>query len=162
MSAEQRLAELGLELPGPPQVPPELQVPFRWVRISGNRVYVSGHIPLEADGSIAQPLGRVGSDLTVEQGYEAARKLGLAMLGSLRSELGDLDRITAWLRAFAIVNCASGFYKAPMVTNGFSDLILELFGPEIGAHARSTIGGLPAFNAPIEIEAEVEIGSVER
>lgn len=157
VSPEEKLANLGYQLPAPAQVPAGVQIPFRWVRVSGNRAYVSGHIPLEADGSIARPLGRVGADLTVEEGYQAARKLGLAMLGSLRSELGDLGRITAWLRVFSVVNFAPGFYEAPKVTNGFSDLILEVFGPEVGAHARSTIGGLPAFNAPIEIEAEVEI-----
>lgn len=157
MQIERRIEELGLVLPQPAQVPPGVPIPFRWVRVAGNRAYVSGHIPLEQDGSIARPLGRVGAELTVEQGYEAAKKLGLSMLGSLRNELGDLDRITAWLKAFAIVNCAPGFYETPKVTNGFSDLILQLFDPEIGAHARSTIGGLPAFNAPIEIEAELQI-----
>lgn len=155
MKIEDRLSELGLELPAPTKVPSGVVIPFRWVRVAENKAYASGHIPLEQDGSIAQPLGRVGAELTVEQGYEAARKLGLAMLASLRNELGDLDRIAAWLRVFAIVNCAPGFYETPKVTNGFSDLILQVFGPEVGAHARSTIGGLPAFNAPIEIEAEV-------
>ncbi|MEA2553553.1 MAG: hypothetical protein QOJ65_1729 [Fimbriimonadaceae bacterium] len=157
MDVENRLAALGLSLPQPAQVPAGVPIPFRWVRVSGNKAYVSGHIPLDADGSIARPLGRVGAELTVDQGYEAARKLALAMLGSLRNELGDLDRIQAWLRVFAIVNCAPGFVETPKVTNGFSDLILSLYGADKGGHARSTIGGLPAFNAPIEIEAEVEI-----
>lgn len=157
MQIERRLEELGLILPRPAVVPAGVQIPFRWVRVSGGRAYVSGHVPLEAEGTLAKPLGGVGAELTVDQGYDAAKKLGLAMLSSLRNELGDLDRITAWLRVFAIVNCAPGFYEAPKVTNGFSDLILQVFGPEVGAHARSTIGGLPAFNAPIEIEAEVAV-----
>ncbi len=157
MQIEAKIQSLGLVLPAPPQVPAGVKVPFRWVRVSGNRAYASGHIPLEADGSIAKPVGRVGVDLSVDEGYEAARKLCLAMLGSLRNELGDLDRITAWLRVFSIVNCEPGFMETPKVTNGFSDLILELYGPERGGHARSTIGGLPAFNAAVEIEAEVEI-----
>src|SRR5947209_2385733 len=111
MQIEERLQSLGLVLAQPAQVPAPVKIPFRWVRISGNRAYVSGHIPLEADGSIAKPVGRVGVDLTVDQGYEAARKLCLAMLGSLRNELGDLDRITAWLRVFSIVNCEPGFME---------------------------------------------------
>ena len=159
MQIEAKLESLGLVLRAPAQVPPGVKIPFRWVRVSGNRAYISGHIPLEADGSIAKPLGRVGVELTTDQGYEAARKLCLAMLTSLRNELGDLDRVTAWLRVFSIVNCEPGFLETPKVTNGFSDLILELYGPDRGAHARSTIGGLPAFNAPIEIEAEVEISA---
>ncbi|BEP52795.1 RidA family protein [Variovorax sp. V118] len=118
---------------------------------------ISGHGPLNADGSIAAPLGKLGAELTVEQGYTAARLTGLAMLGSLQRALGDLDRITAWTRVFGMVASAPGFQQQPAVINGFSDLILELFGPEVGAHARSAVGmaELP-FGIPVEIEGEVE------
>jgi enamine deaminase RidA (YjgF/YER057c/UK114 family) len=107
---------------------------------------------------VAQPLGKLGRELTVEQGYAAARLTALSILGSLQRTLGDLDRISAWGRVFGMVNSAPGFNKQPSVINGFSDLILELFGPEIGAHSRSAVGmaELP-FDLPVEIEAEVEI-----
>lgn len=78
-------------------------------------------------------------------------------LASLKRALGDLDRVTAWLRVFAMVNVAPGFNETPLVTNGYSDLILELYGPEIGAHARSSIGMAIPLNAPVNCEAEVEI-----
>lgn len=155
---EQRLNDLGLTLPDPIQVPPGMMLPFSWVRVRGNRVYASGHIALTSDGSVAQPLGRVGTEISQEEGYEAARMTCLAMLGSLKRELGDLDRITAWLRVFGMVNTAPDFNLYPLVINGFSDLIIEVFGPDAGDHARSAVGlaGLP-FGTPVEIEAEVEI-----
>lgn len=153
-----KLEALGLVLPAPVRLPPGMVLPFSWVRVRGNRAYVSGHIALQPDGAIAEPLGKVGAEVSQEQGYQAARLTGLAMLGSLERALGDLDRITAWLRVFGMVNAAPGFDRFPLVINGCSDLIIELFGPERGGHARSAVGlaGLP-FGAPVEIEAEVEI-----
>jgi enamine deaminase RidA (YjgF/YER057c/UK114 family) len=155
---EQRLTELGLALPPPLQAPPGVVLPFPWVRVVGNRAFVSGHGPLAPDGSLAKPLGKVGTDLTQEQANAAARLTGLAILSSLQHSLGDLDRIEAWLRVFGMVNAAPGFNRFPAVINGFSDLILEVFGPDTGAHARSAVGmaGLP-FDIPVEIEAEVAI-----
>ncbi|MGE8199386.1 RidA family protein [Variovorax sp. 2RAF20] len=156
----QRLASLGLVLP-PPAIPPAgVILPFQFVRIVGRRALISGHGPLNADGTIAAPLGKLGRELNVEQGYAAARLTALAMLGSLQRALGDLDRITAWTRVFGMVASAPGFDRQPAVINGFSDLILELFGPDVGAHARSAVGmaELP-FNIPVEIEGEVEIGA---
>ena len=114
-------------------------LPFRLVRVSGDRAYVSGHGPLNPDGSLAPPFGKVGRELSVEQGYHAARLTALAMLGSLERELGDLERVCAWLRVFGMVNSAPGFNQQPRVINGFSDLILEVFGPERGAHSRSAV-----------------------
>ncbi len=156
---EQRLATLGLVLPPPVTPPPGVVLPFAFVRIAGRRAIISGHGPLNADGTIAAPLGKLGRELTIEQGYAAARLTALAMLGSLQRALGDLDRITAWTRVFGMVASAPGFDRQPAVINGFSDLVLELFGPEIGAHARSAVGmaELP-FNLPVEIEGEVEFG----
>ncbi|EJL74680.1 RidA family protein [Variovorax sp. CF313] len=156
----QRLASLGLVLP-PPAIPPAgVILPFQFVRVVGRRALISGHGPLNADGTIAAPLGKLGRELNVEQGCAAARLTALAMLGSLQRALGDLDRITAWTRVFGMVASAPGFDRQPAVINGFSDLILELFGPDIGAHARSAVGmaELP-FNIPVEIEGEVEIGA---
>ena len=91
-------------------------------------------------------------------GHVAARLTGLAILGSLQRALGDLDRIAAWGRVFGMVNSAPGFNRQPNVINGFSDLILEVFGPEVGAHSRSAVGlaELP-FDIPVEIEGEVEL-----
>lgn len=158
MSIESRLNDLGLVLPQPFRSPSGRPYPFAWVRVRGNRAYISGHLPLSADGSLAEPLGKVGAELTAEQGAAAARQVGLAMLGNLQRELGSLDRIRAWLRVLGMVNAAPGFTQVPIVVNGFSELILEVFGPEIGLHSRSAVGmaELP-FNVPVEIEAEVEI-----
>ena len=149
---------MGLALPPPLQPPPGVVLPFRFVRISGARAWIAGHGPQDASGVIAKPLGKVGAELSVEQGYQAARLTALAVLGSLQRALGDLDRIAAWTRVFGMVNSAPGFDHQPAVINGFSDLILELFGPEVGAHARSAVGmaELP-FRIPVEVEAEVEI-----
>lgn len=154
---EARIAAMGLVLPPPLQAPPGVRLPFEWVRVRGRRAFVSGHVAVDADGRVAEPLGKVGTEVTPEQGYASARLVALAHLASLRRSLGDLDRIAAWLRVFAMVNVAPGFYETPRVTNGYSDLILELFGPEVGAHARSSIGMVIPLNAPVNCEAEVEI-----
>lgn len=159
MHIESKLEELGLVLPEPLKVPPGVNLPFPWVRVHGNRLYVSGHGPQFADGSLAGPLGKVGAEVSEQQAYESARLTALAILGSIKRELGDLDRVTAWLRVFGMVNSAPGFNRQPAVINGFSELILQLWGPEAGKHARSAVGlaELP-FGIPVEIEAEVEIG----
>jgi hypothetical protein len=154
---EQRLAEKGLALPAPLKVREGLRMPFTWVRVRGNRAYISGHVACNLDGSLAKPLGKVGADVTPEQGYASARLVALAHLASLKRAIGDLDRITAWLRVFAMVNVAPGFNETPLVTNGYSDLILELYGSEVGAHARSSIGMAIPLDAPVNCEAEVEL-----
>jgi enamine deaminase RidA (YjgF/YER057c/UK114 family) len=153
-----KLASLGLVLPKAIQLPPGVVLPFRPVCVRGDRAYVSGHGPLNPDGSLAPPFGKVGRDLSVEQGYRAARLTALAMLGSIERELGNLDRVRAWSRVFGMVNSATGFNQQPRVMNGFSELILELFGPDRGAHSRSAVGmaELP-FDLPVEIEAEIEV-----
>jgi len=155
---EAKLQSLGLTLPPPLKAPPGVVLPFQFVRVLGRRALISGHGPQAPDGSIAQPLGKVGKDLTVEQGYHAARLTALSILGSLKRALGDLDRISSWVRVFGMVNSAPGFNRQPSVINGFSDLILELYGPEVGAHCRSAVGlaELP-FDIPVEIEGEVEL-----
>ena len=160
MTPDERIRELNLILPKPIKLPPNVEMQFSWVRVSGNRVFISGHIALKADGSVSEVAGKVGGEVTVEQGYEAARQTGLAILSSLKRELGTLNKITAWLRVFGMVNVEPGFVKTPLVINGFSDLILDVFGKEIGNHSRSAVGmaELP-FGAPVEIEAEVEIST---
>jgi len=155
---ESKLVALGLQLPAPIQLPPGVKFPFQFVRVAGARAFISGHGPQNPDGSIAAPLGKLGRELTVEQGYAQARSVALAILGSLQRALGDLDRVRQWNRVFGMVNSAPGFNRQPAVVNGFSDLILELYGPEAGGHARSAVGmaELP-FDIPVEIEAEVEL-----
>ena len=157
---EERLSALGLVLPAAIKPPPGVMLPFQFVRVLGNRAFISGHGPQNADGSIAAPLGKLGRELTVEQGYMAARLTALSILGSLKRALGDLDRISAWCRVFGMVNSASGFNRQPSVINGFSDLILELYGPVAGAHSRSAVGlaELP-FDIPVEIEGEIEFSA---
>jgi enamine deaminase RidA (YjgF/YER057c/UK114 family) len=153
---EDRLAELGLELPEVFAAPPGVEFKFDLVRVSGGLGYVSGHLP--ADGSEMLMRGRVGDELTVEQGYEAARLTTLSILASLRTELGGLDRVTGWVKALGLVQCAAGFDKPPAVINGFTDLVLELWG-DAGHHARTAIGaGQLPFDVPVEIEAIVEVG----
>ncbi len=163
MEVEAKLEKLGLLLPAPIKVPPGLVLPFSWVRVRGDRAYVSGHVPLTPDGSLAGPRGKVGAEVSEEDAYGAARLIALAILASLQRELGDLDRVTAWLRVFGMVNSAPGFDRQPNVINGFSDLVLELYGPEAGDHARSAVGmaALP-LGMPVEIEAEVEVSAGHR
>lgn len=154
---EERLGELGLRLPDVFAAPQGTEFPFELVRVHGDLAYVSGHLP--ADGAQVLVTGSVGDELTVEQGYEAARLVALSILASLEQQLGDLDRVAGWVKALGLVRCAPGFDKPPAVINGFTDLVLELWG-ENGRHARSAIGAaqLP-FGVPVEIEAIVEVSS---
>ncbi len=153
----ERLAERGLVLPAPFAAPPGVEFRFDLVRVSGGHAYVSGHGPL--DGSQVLARGKVGAELTPEQGYDAARLTALSVFASLTQELGDLDRVTRWVKLLGLVNCAPGFNAMPSVINGFSDLVLDLWG-EDGRHARSAIGvaELP-FDIPVEVEAIVEVAN---
>jgi enamine deaminase RidA (YjgF/YER057c/UK114 family) len=155
---EAKLDELGLVLPPAMDPPPGVRLPFSFARVAGDRVYIAGHGPQTPDGSFAFTLGKVGAEVSLEQAYQAARLTALSILGTLKRELGDLDRVTRWLRVFGMVNSAPGFIEQPSVINGFSDLILELYGHEAGQHVRSAVGlaELP-FGIPVEIEAEAAI-----
>lgn len=152
---EGRLQGLGLALPAPIVAPPGARLPFAFVRVHGDLAYVSGHGPF--DGERPLVTGRVGGAVSVEQAYEAAKATALSMLASLKLELGDLDRVSSWIKALGFVNCAEGFDATPAVINGFSDLILALWG-DAGRHARSAIGAseLP-FGIPVEVEAVVAL-----
>jgi enamine deaminase RidA (YjgF/YER057c/UK114 family) len=158
MYVERTLQRLGLILPEPARVPPGVAIPFAWVRVHADRAYVSGHGPLNPDGSPAGPFGRVGGEVSPEQGYAAARLATLAMLASLKRSLADLDRIAAWLVVSGMVNVAPGFTHTTTVINGCSDLLLEVFGPDVGAHARTAIGmaQLP-LDLPVVLAAEVAL-----
>ncbi len=151
MSAEARLKELGLELPAS-AAPVGNYVPA--VR-TGNLVFLSGHGPVGKDGTVAT--GKVGSDLTVEQGYEAAKIVAVGLLGSLKDLIGSLDKVSRVVKLLGMVNCDASFFDQPQVINGASDLLVEVFGDK-GKHARSAVGmnSLP-FNIAVEIEMIVEV-----
>lgn len=157
-TVEAKLTEMGLVLPEPVKVPPEVKLPFAMVRVLGTRAIISGHGPQNPDGTLAGPFGKVGQDVTVEEAYRSARLTALSILGSLKRELGSLDRVKNWVKVLGMVNASVDFNQHPAVINGFSDLILELYGQQRGSHARSAVGmaGLP-FHIPVEIEGEVEI-----
>lgn len=152
---ESRLSDLGLTLPAPLTPPPGAQFNFELVKAHKGLAYISGHGPFDGPTPLMQ--GIVGGDLTVEQGYEAARMAGLSILASLKRELGELDRVTQWLRAVGYVQCVPGFERNPLVVNGFSDLIVELWG-DAGRHARSAPGQGPSpYNVPIIVDAIVAV-----
>jgi enamine deaminase RidA (YjgF/YER057c/UK114 family) len=151
MTIEHELQELGLALPAPLEPPGN----FELVTVHGGLAYIAGHGPF--DGSTLLIEGRVGDDLTLVQGYDAARLTALSILASLKRELGELDRVTRWLRAVGYVHCTPGFGQNAAVTNGFSDLIVALWG-DAGRHARSSPGQGPApLNVPIIIDAIVAV-----
>jgi len=151
MSADARIAELGLVLP-PAARPIGSYVTYVQ---TGNLAYTSGHGPSQPDGSLTT--GKLGADLDVAAGAAAARATGLALLATLRHELGTLDRVTRIVKLVGMVNCTPDFTEHPQVVNGCSDLLLEVFG-EAGRHARSAVGmsSLPLGMA-VEIELVVEV-----
>ncbi|MFN8151933.1 MAG: RidA family protein [Solirubrobacterales bacterium] len=157
MSAiDDRLAELGIELPEPFAAPPGITFRFERVLVHDGIAQISGHGPMDGDRVLAS--GAVGEAVSVEEAAAAGRLTALSILASLRAELGDLDRIERWVKATGFVNVAPGFNSMPAVVNGFSELVLEVWGPDAGAHARSAIGvaALP-FDWPVEVEASVAI-----
>ena len=152
MSAEKRIIELQLELPPAPK-PVAVYRPL--VLVNG-LAYVSGHGPLKCDRTVIT--GRVGADLDLAGGKEAARQVGLAILATLRSELGSLDRVKRLIKTLGMVNSAPDFYDHPKVINGFSELMAEVFGNENGIGARSAVGMGPLpGNIAVEIEAIFEV-----
>jgi enamine deaminase RidA (YjgF/YER057c/UK114 family) len=161
-TVEEKLKALNLSLPEPIKSSTDMKMPPSWIRVRGNRAFISGHGPQNPDGSIAGPLGKVGtgkgSDVRLEQAYQAARLAALSILGTLKRELGELDRVTAWLMVSGFVNVAPGFTQTTAVINGCSELILELYGSEVGQHARTAMGvATTPFGVPVIIAAEVEI-----
>jgi hypothetical protein len=155
---EERLAELGLVLPAPINVPPHIHLPFSFVNVRGNRALFSGHPKQSAEGTVAGPYGKLGLDMTTEQGAAAARDVGLSVLANLKAEIKELSRIVGWVRVFGMVNSTPDYVDQHLVINGFSDLIIDVFGAQVGRHARSAIGvvSLP-MNFAMEIEGEVDL-----
>jgi len=148
--AEARLKQKNITLP--PEAAPIANY-VNAVRV-GNLLFLAGN----TSGPLWRPNGKVGKDLTVEQGYAAARQAGLIMLSKVRGALGSLDRVKRVVKVLGMVNSAEGFGDQPAVINGFSDLMVEVFGESVGKHARSAVGmaGLPG-NAPVEVEMIVEV-----
>jgi len=151
MKIEAKLTQMGLRLPAAGK-PVANYVPA--VR-SGNLIFLSGHGPVLDDGS--RITGKVGADLTLDEGYNAARQVALILLASLKSEIGDLDKVRRVVKILGMVNCTPDFVDQPKVINGASDLLVEIFGDK-GKHARSAVGmnALPS-NIAVEIEMIVEI-----
>lgn len=149
---DERLEEMGFEL-GPVSKPVGI---YKRVVVVGNMAYLSGHIPIDADGNILT--GKLGDDVSIEEGQLAARLSGLAMLASLKSELGTLNRIKRLVKTTGMVNCTNDFTQQPTVVNGCSQLFADLFGEENGIGARSAVGmsSLPR-GAIVEIEAIFEL-----
>jgi enamine deaminase RidA (YjgF/YER057c/UK114 family) len=152
MSAEKRVAELGLELPPAPK-PVGVYKPLV---VAGNLAYVSGHGPLKSDGTLMT--GRVGADVDLHGGQLAARQNGLAILATLKSHLGSLDRVVRVVKLLGMVNCTPDFTAQPQVINGCSELFRDVWGPDNGVGARSAVGmgSLPG-NIPTEVEVIFEI-----
>lgn len=148
---EDRITELGLRLPPPPQ-PVGVYKP---ALVVGNLLYVSGHGPLLDDGSLIK--GKVGADLTLEEGKHAARQVGLAMLATIRAHVGSLNRVRRLVKTLGMVNSTPDFDQHPAVINGFSELMAEVFGPENGVGVRSAIGAILPLGIAVEIEAVFEL-----
>ena len=152
ISPEEKLKEMGIELPQPSKPVANY---VKYVR-TGNLIYLSGHGPTKNDGT--NITGKVGKDLTLDQGYEAAKVTAISLLATLKEAVGDLKKVKRIVKALGMVNCTETFTEQPKVINGFSDLMVAVFGDK-GKHARSAVGmyALPG-NIAVEIEmiAEVE------
>ena len=151
IDVEKKLKELGIELIAPPK---PMANYVRAVR-TGNLVYLAGHGPSKADGSLIT--GKLGKDMTIEQGYEAAKQTGISLLSSLKAEIGDLSKVKRFVKVLGMVNCTPDFTDQPKVINGFSDLMVSIYG-EKGKHARSAVGMMSLPNGmAVEIEMIVEV-----
>ena len=157
---EQRLAARGLVLPPEPRVPPGVTIPFQWVRVRGKHGFLSGHGALSPDGMPMGPFGSVPGQVSLDQAQGSACSALLSMLASLKREVGDLDNVAAWLTVNGFINADPGYAQTTLVLNPVSELLLELYGPDSGGHARIAPGvaTLP-FNLPVIISAEVEFSA---
>lgn len=158
-SIEDKIRSLGLYLPEPMKLPPNVTIDFAWARVHRDRVFASGHSAQSPDGSIKGPFGRVGAEVTPEQAAEAAQLATLSLLASVRRALGgSLDRVEAVLRVDGFVLVAPEFDRTTHVINGCSRLLLELLGEEAGQHARTAMGvAATPLSCPVVIAAEFAI-----
>lgn len=152
MEVERKLAEMGLELPPPVKPMGSYVLAVR----TGNLLFLAGHGPVAADGSISH-IGKLGREISVEQGYEAARNTGLNLLSTTKVALGDLDKVRRVVKLLSMVNCVPDFVETAPVANGCSDLLISLYG-DAGKHGRSAVGmaSLPV-GIPVEIEMILEV-----
>jgi enamine deaminase RidA (YjgF/YER057c/UK114 family) len=150
---ETRLQQLHLTLPPAPKP----MAKYKTAVLAGNVLYVSGHGPAKLTDK-TPVVGRVGSDLTTEQGKESARAVGLNILSTVKATLGSLDKVKRLVKTLGMVNCTADFKDQPQVINGFSELMAEVFGEDAGVGARSAVGmgSLPS-NIPVEIECIFEV-----
>src|SRR6266480_6402919 len=149
---EARLAERGLVLPPEPKVPPGVTIPFQWARVRGQRAFLSGHGALSPEGTPLGPFGSVPSEVSLEQAQTSACSTMLSMLASLKRAIGDLDNVVAWLTVNGFVNADPGYAQTTLVMNPVSELLLQLYGPETGSHARVALGvAAVPFNLPLVI-----------
>jgi hypothetical protein len=141
-------------------MPPGTVTTFSWVRVAGTRVLVSGHGAQDLDGSPTGPFGRVPDHVSLEEAQVSARAAALSVMSSLREAIGDLDRIEAWLTVTGFVNAEPGYSRTTAVLNAFSEVVLKVFGPVVGEHARTAIGAsaLP-LDLPVVVAAEVQLRS---
>ncbi|MEI9902872.1 MAG: RidA family protein [Asticcacaulis sp.] len=160
MSIEHRIESLGLYLPEPAKTPPGVVIDFAWARPYGDRVFISGHGAQAADGGFIGPFGRVGSDISPEEAAESAKLAALSAIASLKRVVGSLDRVAAFLRVDGFVLTSPGFDRTTNVINGASKVILDIFGEDIGRHARTAMGvAATPLSCPVVIAAEVAIRS---
>jgi hypothetical protein len=158
MSVEDRILALGLYLPEPAKTPPGVVIDFAWARPYGDRVLISGHGAQAADGSFPGPFGRVGAEVTPEEAAESGKLAALSAIASLKRAIGALDRVAAFLRVDGFVLTAPGFDRTTNVINGASRVIVDIFGEEIGRHARTAMGvAATPLSCPVVIAAEVAI-----
>ena len=148
---ELRIKELGLILPPAPK---SVGV-YKPTLVSGNLLYVSGQLPIKPDGSLIT--GKLGDDLSVEEGKLAARQVGLTMISTIKEHFGDLNKIRRIIKTLGMVNCLPDFDKQPAVINGFSELMAEIFGEENGIGVRSAVGMILPANVAVEVEAIFEL-----
>ncbi len=161
MTVDERLADLGLVLPAAPAMPPGVRISFSWVRVVGARVIVSGHGAQAPDGSPQGPFGRVPDVVSLEQAQVSARAAALSVISSVQRAIGDLDRIEAWLSVSGFVNTVPGYPQTTAVLNAFSEVVHDVFGDTVGAHARTAIGvsALP-LDLPVVVAAELAVAAV--
>ncbi len=151
MRLEEKIKELGLHLPPPP--PPGGV--YKPVIIIDKMMYVSGQGPVKSDGSLIK--GKLGLDFGIKEGYEAARQVGLTMLSTMKDQIGDLNKVKRLVKTLGMVNSQPDFYDHPKVINGFSELMVELLGDDLGKGARSAVGMILPGNIAVEIEAIFEM-----
>ena len=151
ISPSERIVELGLQLPPAPK-PAGVYKP---ILVVDNFLYVSGQGPINLDGSLMK--GRAGDDLTMEEAKLAARQVGLTMISTIQTHFGSLDRIQRLVKVLGMVNSTPDFAKQPLVINGFSELMSDIFGPELGIGVRSAVGMILPDNIPVEVEAVFQL-----